>query len=506
MLRHNVAMTVKRAAIYCRISQDREGAGLGVERQHADCESLALKLGWTVVATHVDNDLSAYSGKPRPGYRALLDDITAGRADGVIVWHTDRLHRSPRELEEYVDLCERRKVTTQTVKAGELDLATPSGRAVARTLGAWARFEVEHKSERTRRAQLQAAQAGRWLGGAPPLGWNVKADGNATLDRPASARIRKATTAILAGASLGSIVKAWNDAKFRTGTYAHGCADSAECRSDGGKHAKGVECPERIAREWNYTSLRQVLTRARNAGLIEYNGEIVAHSSWPAIVTEDAWRSLCSMLANPDRRRSQSNRAKWLLSGIAVCGKEGCGEPLRSATVGTRSKDAPKRTVYRCVQAGTGHVARSAIDVDAFVMELVAERFSQANVRDMLPVGTGIDVTDLQGESVALRARLDEAAESFADGAITGAQLGKITARINDRLAEVDAALSAAARGSALGEFVNAHDPAKQWRKATIERQRAALAEMLTVTILPGLRGRKFDPDLIDINWRNPIE
>ena len=73
---------------------------------------------------------------------------------------------SPRlyRVEEYVDLCERHKVITQTVKAGELDLATPSGRAVARTLGAWARFEVEHKSERTRRAQLQAAQAGKWLG------------------------------------------------------------------------------------------------------------------------------------------------------------------------------------------------------------------------------------------------------------------------------------------------------------------------------------------------------
>lgn len=129
----------RRAIVYARISQDREGAGLGVERQRADCIALANKLGWSIVAEHTDNDLSAYSGKPRPGYRALLGEIESGRANAVIVWHTDRLHRSPRELEEYVDLCERRKVVTQTVKAGELDLSTPSGRAVARTLGAWAR-------------------------------------------------------------------------------------------------------------------------------------------------------------------------------------------------------------------------------------------------------------------------------------------------------------------------------------------------------------------------------
>ena len=95
----------------------------------------------------------------------------------MLAWHTDRLHRSPTELEDYVDVCERRKVVTQTVKAGELDLTTPSGRAVARTLGAWARFEVEHKSERTRRAQRQAAEAGRWLGGRPPFGWDLRPDG-----------------------------------------------------------------------------------------------------------------------------------------------------------------------------------------------------------------------------------------------------------------------------------------------------------------------------------------
>src|SRR5690242_20271648 len=106
----------KRAAIYCRISQDRHGAGLGVERQLSDCRALAKSLGWTVVAEHADNDVSAYSGKPRPAYRALLRDLDEGRADAVLTWHTDRLHRSPRELEEYVDICERQGVTTQTVK------------------------------------------------------------------------------------------------------------------------------------------------------------------------------------------------------------------------------------------------------------------------------------------------------------------------------------------------------------------------------------------------------
>ncbi|MCA1835805.1 MAG: recombinase family protein, partial [Actinobacteria bacterium] len=136
------------AAIYCRISRDREGAGLGVERQEQDCRELADRLGWTVTAVHTDNDVSAYSGKPRPGYKALLADLEAGRADAVLAWHTDRLHRSPTELETYIAACEVRGVPTHCVKAGVLDLSTASGRMTARITGAVARHEVEHMIER----------------------------------------------------------------------------------------------------------------------------------------------------------------------------------------------------------------------------------------------------------------------------------------------------------------------------------------------------------------------
>lgn len=457
----------KAAAIYCRISQDREGAGLGVDRQRKDCEALADKMGWTIVATHTDNDLSAYSGKPRPGYRALLADIEVGRADSVLVWHTDRLHRSPRELEEYVDLCERHKVITQTCKAGELDLATPSGRAVARTLGAWARFEVEHKSERTKTAQLQAAQAGKWRGGAPPFGWNLGDKGSATLDRREAREIREAAAALLSGASLGSIVADLNRRAVTTST----------------------------GRPWNYTSLRQVLTRPRNAGLSVLNGEVLGTTTWPAILTEDTWRSVCALLANPDRRRSTSNRARWLLAGIAVCGKDGCGLPLRSgATVSNRAKGTT-RTVYRCPAGGGGHVARTARDVDDLVSGVIIELLSRPDWSQVLATPTAtVDGKWLAVEAVTLRARLGEAADQFAEGNITAAQLAKITGRVREKLADVEDAMSRAARGSALAPFTG-RDPVKVWQSLPLDRRRAVVREMMTVTVLPtGRNGNVFDP------------
>src|SRR4030095_15818299 len=95
-----------------RMLAPRDAAALGVERQEAGCRALAEQLGWAIVAVHADNDLSAYSGKPRPGYEALLADLRAGTADAVICWHTDRLHRRPVELEDYIAVCEPRGVPT----------------------------------------------------------------------------------------------------------------------------------------------------------------------------------------------------------------------------------------------------------------------------------------------------------------------------------------------------------------------------------------------------------
>jgi site-specific DNA recombinase len=462
----------RRAAIYCRISQDREGAGLGVGRQRQDCQALAQRLDWTIVAEHTDNDVSAYSGKPRPGYRALLADIEAGTVDAVLVWHTDRLHRSPRELEEYVDLCERKGVTTQTARAGELDLATPAGRAVARTLGAWARFEVEHKSERTKRAQLQAAQAGKWRGGAPPFGWNLHEDGSASLNRREAREIREAAKSLLAGASLGSLVADLNTRGVTTST----------------------------GRRWTYTSLRQVLTRPRNAGLSVLNGEVVGRLTWPAILTEETWRAVCSLLGDPSRRRSTSNRARWLLAGIAVCGSEGCGAPLRSATVVSNRAKGTSRTVYRCSVAGVGHVARSASDVDDHVTRVILGLLRRNDFAVLMaPESDAPDAEALRVEALTIRQSMGEAADLFAEGNITGAQLAKITQRLQARLDDVEAAMARAARGSALAAFVG-RQPEKVWKALSTDRKRAVVREVMTVTVLPsGKRGNVYDPNLVDI-------
>src|SRR4051794_36815060 len=114
-------------ALYARISRDADGEGLGVARQLEDCRALAERRGWGLVDEYVDNDISAYSGKSRPQYKRLLEDIRAGRVDIVVAWAPERLHRSPRELEDFLELIETCGIGVETVKAGVWDVSTSHG-------------------------------------------------------------------------------------------------------------------------------------------------------------------------------------------------------------------------------------------------------------------------------------------------------------------------------------------------------------------------------------------
>lgn len=53
----------------------------------------------------------------------MLLDIAEGHRDGVIVWHMDRLHRRPIELERFVDTCTRAGVRDVVTLSGDIDLA-----------------------------------------------------------------------------------------------------------------------------------------------------------------------------------------------------------------------------------------------------------------------------------------------------------------------------------------------------------------------------------------------
>lgn len=281
----------------------------------------------------------------RPEYRRLLAELLQLNPAAIIAWHTDRLHRHPRELEEYIDFTEKHGATTLTVKAGDLDLSTPSGRAVARTLGAWARFESEHKSDRIQRKKLQLAKDGKYVGGPIPFGYQRLPGEGLSLHPTEAPDVAEVFRKFLAGASIGSLVRDFNERNI--------------------KSRRGLP--------WNSTTMRNLLLRATYAGKATHRGEIVGDAEAPAIVTESDWLAAGRILNDPARRRNVESKVKHLLAGLIHCGH--CGAPMKSSSRSSKTQITNK-IYYKCPTRGYGHSFQTAEPIDAMVRELVIERLS----------------------------------------------------------------------------------------------------------------------------------
>jgi site-specific DNA recombinase len=472
------------AAIYCRISQDREGGGLGVARQGEDCQALCERLGWSVADTYVDNDVSAYSGKPRPEWMRLLGDIQAKRVGAIAVWHIDRLTRSPVELEHVIDLADQHGLKMATV-TGEVDLATPTGRMVARILGATARQESEHKGERQRRQMRQAAEAGKPNGGgARPFGYE---DDRIKIDESEAIIVREMCKRTLMGESLSSICRDLQVRKVKTtkGNY------------------------------WQVNTLRRYLASARLSGRREHfpprtpgngtrplMGEIVAPAVWGAIISVRDSDRLRSMLSDPSRRTSSAIGRTYLLSGILKCGR--CGASM----TGRPRAGVPR---YVCANLpGTkncGGVATNTVRTDDYIMKMILRALSDTmafrkKLEDLARASS--EQPEVERAVEEDQAKLVDLATLWGDGGISRSEW--ITARniVEERLERNRAKMTTTSATGALNRLPKSVQALKNfWEGASHAEKRAVILGVVEKIIVnPADTSKRWDPNRFDFIWR----
>lgn len=475
-------------AIYCRISNDPTGREAGVKRQERDCRALADRLGWTIERVYVDDDVSAYTGVERPAYTRMLAAVERGAVDAIIAWHPDRLYRRLPDLLHLIPLVERHKLAIATVTAGDIDLSTPTGRANAKTAAVWAEHESEHKADRIRAASTERAEQGK-PHGKTMYGWTRVQDYDAQgrrvgchdeINPETAAVVVDAAKRVLAGEAVRAIVRDLNDRGVGTHT----------------------------GKPWQPSILRAVLLRPANAGLrVHHAGkpdETRYPSASPPILDDDTWDRVCAVLKDHDRRSITTNARTHLLSGLATCGK--CGRLMRAKTV----KGTP---LYTC---SVGYcVARRRDWVDAYiaggvidgepVRGVVVERLSRPDALDLLASDSREQVRAARDEAEAIRVRMADAADSYADGDVTAAQLARINARLRPKLADAEARATPSGNTDVLAGLAGAPDVADRWQRLSLTRKRAVIACLMTVTILPRGKGarHRFDPAAVRITWRS---
>lgn len=486
--------TTIRAAVYLRQSLDRNGDLLAVSRQREDLAQLCQRRGWTA-REYIDNDFSASvrmpgsarGSKRRPAYERMLKDIKGNNIDAIAAWDCDRLYRHPRELEDLIDLADDRGLELATI-GGDYDLSTPSGRGNARMKAVFARMEMEQKSVRQKRANLQRATAedgGRPTWPSRPFGydadldpttgrwWTVRRDPatkeviavNRIRKHPVEAKLlREAYRRFNAGATLYTIAKGWND--------------------------KGVKTPK--GNTWSGATVRAVLIVARNAGLREYNGEVVGKGTWPPIVSEDVWRMAKRKLEDPKRATTAPRGRKYLLSGIARCGL--CDARLGSGVTETGLRQ------YVC--RGCQKIVRDGAKVDELIIEAVVRRLSADDAVELLrPPVEEVDADALREERRALEDGLAQLGRDFANA--PAAFRASALADIQAKLDAIDAVLTDPGKAAIYEDVIGAKDVRKAFLGLDLGRQRTIVDALVTIKInRSGNTGRVFNPDAIDLEWK----
>jgi site-specific DNA recombinase len=301
-----------RCAVYCRKSSEE---GLEQEFNSLDAQRDAglayiesqRHEGWVAVADRFEDGGFSGGNLERPALKRLLADIEAGRIDVVVVYKIDRLSRALMDFARLVEIFDRHNVTFVSVTQS-FNTTTSMGRLTLNILLSFAQFEREVIGERIRDKFAASRKRGLWMGGVPPLGYDVQ--NRKLVINPSEAeqvksiferflRLGSATQLAQELAAAGQRTKSW--------TTQQGLA--------------------RLGKPINKGFLYKLLNNRVYVGDAVHKGEIYAGEHAP-IIDRRTWDRVQSIMAVYGRRRAASSRAKTpaSLKGLMHCGC--CGRAM----------------------------------------------------------------------------------------------------------------------------------------------------------------------------------
>jgi DNA invertase Pin-like site-specific DNA recombinase len=294
----------KRCAVYCRVSTDerldQEFNSIDAQKEagHAFVASQRSE-GWIPVADDYDDPGFSGGNTDRPALKRLLTDIQKGLIEIVVVYKIDRLTRSLADFSKMVEVFERQGVSFVSVTQ-QFNTTTSMGRLMLNVLLSFAQFEREVTGERIRDKIAASKRKGLWMGGHPPLGYDV--DNRRLVINKAEAqvvrrifedflRIRSSTRIATTLQEEGITTKVWTT---QSGQYKPGA---------------------RIDKKYLYKLLRNRI----------YLGELSLHGNWfpgqhEAIIDAGLWGQVHEILMEDPHQRTATtkirSRTDALLRGL----------------------------------------------------------------------------------------------------------------------------------------------------------------------------------------------
>jgi len=380
-----------RCAIYTRKSSEEglEQEFNSLDAQREACEAYIRSQkheGWVVISTLYDD--AAYSGgnMDRPALKRLLADIDAGLIDTVVVYKVDRLTRALADFAKIVEAFDAQGVSFVSVTQA-FNTTTSMGRLTLNVLLSFAQFEREVTGERIRDKIAASKKKGMWMGGLPPLGFDVQ-------DRKLIVNAVEAeTVSHIFGryCALGSVRELQKELEFGK------IFSKARINADGAHYG---------GKPFSRGALYQLLQNKIYIGLTTHRGEAYP-GEHPAILDSDLWEKTQKLLnANRVGRRAVEKSGSKRLNGIVFDASGEAMTPSHASKKGIRYRYYISKSLTRNCKDEHPEAQRIPANL---LEELVIKR-----IKDFLKVPKELSQFLPEAyQSAAFQMHLDEGAEKL---------------------------------------------------------------------------------------------
>lgn len=363
-----------------RISMARDDEQ-STANQHWELDQAIARLGAVCVAEFVEVGKSGFHDIKRPHLDEALAMVRNGFADGIVVWKFDRFTRKGAkaafrmiaELESGNGFLIVSHDDIDTRREGMADIIKLV------VIAEQAKKESEDKSDRQKSWHRGRARDNKAPNGPIPFGYDRPQRNKLAINDTEADAVRDMAAMIIGGKSLRHVCRTLTAAGVKP--------------KSGGK--------------WNPVAISRIVrnpvtTGARYVKMDDGTTELV-DGGWDAILPRETWEQCNRVLCDPSRNSTtpEQRATRYLLSGIATCGRDGCGKGLKSE----RYPNDPTRRRYGC---GACFLSIDMETVDTFVTATTLQYLAGDAWRELRSQGRKYDnaaVERLTAKIATLRER-----------------------------------------------------------------------------------------------------
>jgi DNA invertase Pin-like site-specific DNA recombinase len=326
---------MKRAAIYARVSSDRQAKeGDSIPAQVDALRKYVVEHGYILAGEYIDDGISG-TKYDRDELQRLLEDLE--NIDVILFTKLDRWFRSVRHYTAVQERLDAAGVGWTAIWEPVYDTTTPAGRLIVNQMMSIAQFEAENTGQRIRQVFAYKAARGEVLSGNTPPGYSIK------------------EKHLMPNSDADNVLTVFKT-YARTGSLRRTCSECAGL--------SGIPGSEK--------QIKHMLQNRAYLG--EMRGRPGCH---PAIVPAGLFAEVGKLLKMNVR---SSQKETYIFSGLVRCGS--CGAALSAQT--TRRKDANgkiyKYHCYRC-QAHYSGPGRCSCSNGKVLYELTLEKYLLSQIR-----------------------------------------------------------------------------------------------------------------------------